>query len=69
VGRNGEVGFDKYIYNRAIRATTTAFLLAHIDTQIFGPQPSKLVINIGTNAIGFSEPEKEFLANEREIFR
>jgi lysophospholipase L1-like esterase len=66
---NGEATFDKYIYNRAVRATTTAFLLAHIDTQIFDLQPSKLFINIGTNDIGFSVPEDQFLANEREIFR
>jgi lysophospholipase L1-like esterase len=66
---NGEVSFDNYIYNRAVRATTTAFLLAHIDTQIFELQPSKLFINIGTNDIGFNVPEAEFLGNEREIFR
>jgi len=65
----GEVGFDRYIYNRAVRATTTAFLLAHIDTQIFDLAPSKLFINIGTNDIGFEVPEATFLRNEREIFR
>ena len=66
---SGEVAFDKYIYNRAVRATTTAFLLGHMDTQIFELEPSKLFINIGTNDIGFRVPEAEFLANEREIFR
>ena len=66
---NGEVAFDQYIYNRAVRATTTAFLLAHIDTQVFDLQPSKIFINIGTNDIGFEVPDEEFLANEREIFR
>lgn len=66
---SGEVAFDPYIYNRAVRATTTAFLLAHIDTQIFDLAPSKIFINIGTNDIGFGVPEDEFLANEREIFR
>jgi lysophospholipase L1-like esterase len=66
---NGEVAFDSYIYNRAVRATTTAFLLDHIDTQIFDLEPSKIFINIGTNDIGFEVPEDEFLANEREIFR
>lgn len=65
----GEVALDHYIYNRAVRATTTAFLLAHIDTQIFDLAPSKIFINIGTNDIGFGIPEAEFLANEREIFR
>jgi lysophospholipase L1-like esterase len=65
----GDVAFDQYIYNRAVRATTTAFLLAHIDTQIFDLAPSKIFINIGTNDIGFQVPEAEFMANEREIFR
>ncbi|UAJ78906.1 lysophospholipase [Leifsonia sp. ZF2019] len=66
---SGEVAFDAIIYNRAVRATTTAFLLAHLDTQIFDLEPSKVFINIGTNDIGFGVPEEEFLANEREIFR
>jgi lysophospholipase L1-like esterase len=66
---SGEVAFDQYIYNRAVRATTTAFLLAHIDTQIFDLAPSKIFINIGTNDIGLQVPEEEFMANEREIFR
>jgi len=66
---SGEAAFDPYIYNRAVRATTTAFLLSHIDTQIFDLAPSKIFINIGTNDIGFGVPEEEFLANEREIFR
>jgi lysophospholipase L1-like esterase len=65
---NGEVAFDRHIYNRAVRATTTAFLLEHIETQIFDLEPSTIVINIGTNDIGFGVPEGEFLANEREIF-
>ncbi|ROS26283.1 SGNH/GDSL hydrolase family protein [Cellulomonas sp. PhB150] len=66
---SGEVDFDQYIYNRAVRATTTAFLLAHIDAQIFDLAPSKIFINIGTNDIGFEVSEGQFLANEREIFR
>lgn len=66
---SGEVAFDQYVYNRAVRETTTAFLLAHIDTQIFDLAPTKIFINIGTNDIGFGVPEDEFLGNEREIFR
>jgi len=65
----GEVAFDRYVYNRAVRATTTVFLLAHLDTQIFDLAPSKIFINIGTNDLGFGVPEADFLANEREIFR
>ena len=66
---SGEVAFDFYIYNRAVRATTTAFLLAHIETQIFDLEPSKIFINIGTNDIGFQVPKEQFLDNERAIFR
>lgn len=63
----GEVEFDHYIYNRAVRATTTAFLLEHMDTQIFDLAPSKIFINIGTNDIGFQVPEDEFLSNYDQI--
>ncbi|GBG97464.1 SGNH/GDSL hydrolase family protein [Lactococcus termiticola] len=63
----GSVKFDNYIYNRAVRATTTSFLLAHMDTQIFNLAPTKIFINIGTNDIGFGVPETEFLANYDKI--
>ena len=59
----GEVTFSHYIYNRAVRATTTSFLLEHIESQIFNLEPSKIFINIGTNDIGFEIPEEEFLNN------
>jgi hypothetical protein len=60
---DGEVAFDHRIYNRAVRATTTAFLLVHLDTQVFDLEPSKVFVNIGTNDIGFGVPEDELLAN------
>jgi len=60
---------DKVIYNRGVRATTTAELLAAMDTCIFDLQPSKVFINIGTNDIGFGIPEETFLANYDEILR
>ena len=63
----GKVEFSHYIYNRAVRATTTAFLLEHIDSQIFNLEPSKIFINIGTNDIGFEVPEDEFLTNYDKI--
>ncbi len=44
------LGLDKVIYNRGIRATTTADLLKSIDICIFDLEPSKIFINIGTNA-------------------
>jgi len=63
------LGLDKVIYNRGVRATTTADLLEHIDTLIFDLEPSKIFINIGSNDIGFNVPENVFLANYDEILR
>ncbi|MCT3132845.1 SGNH/GDSL hydrolase family protein [Lactococcus lactis] len=63
----GEVTFSHYIYNRAVRATTTSFLLEHIESQTFNLEPSKIFINIGTNDIGFEIPEDEFLNNYDQI--
>lgn len=60
---------DKVIYNRGVRATTTADLLKYIDVCIFDLEPSKVFINIGSNDIGFNVPESEFLANYDEILR
>jgi lysophospholipase L1-like esterase len=61
------LGLDKLIYNRGIRATTTADLLAHINLCILDLEPSKVFINIGSNDIGFNVPESTFLANYDEI--
>jgi hypothetical protein len=41
------LGLDKVIYNRGIRATTTAELLEGIDICILDLKPSKVFINIG----------------------
>ncbi|WP_343672441.1 GDSL-type esterase/lipase family protein [Chitinophaga sp.] len=60
---------DKMIYNRGVRATTTADLLHHMDTLIFDLAPGKIFINIGSNDIGFNVPEEVFLANYDEILR
>ena len=63
------LGLAKLIYNRGIRATTTADLLASMDICIFDLAPSKVFINIGTNDLGFGVPEATFLANYDEILR
>ncbi|MDR3345221.1 MAG: GDSL-type esterase/lipase family protein [Oscillospiraceae bacterium] len=63
------LGLDKVIYNRGIRATTTAELLTAMDVCIFDLAPSKIFINIGSNDIGFNVPEFTFLANYDEILR
>jgi lysophospholipase L1-like esterase len=60
---------DKVIYNRGVRATTTADLLQHIDLCIFDLAPSTVFCNIGSNDIGFQVPEATFLANYEEILR
>lgn len=62
-----DLGLDKHIYNRGVRATTTADLLAHMAVQVFDLAPSKIVMNIGSNDIGFGVPEATFLANYDSI--
>lgn len=63
------LGLDKLIYNRGIRATTTAELLMAMDVCIFDLAPSKIFINIGSNDAGFGVPEDTFLSNYDEILR
>ncbi|RFM31470.1 GDSL-type esterase/lipase family protein [Chitinophaga silvisoli] len=63
------LNLDKIIYNRGVRATTTADLLNHMDTLIFDLLPGKIFMNIGSNDIGFNVPESVFLANYDEILR
>ncbi|MDR3313141.1 MAG: GDSL-type esterase/lipase family protein [Oscillospiraceae bacterium] len=63
------LGLDKAIYNRGIRATTTAELLAAMDVCIFDLAPRKIFINIGSNDVGYNVPESTFLANYDEILR
>lgn len=60
------------IYNRGIGGYTTDDMLAHMDEQVFGTEPSRIFINIGTNDIGsptntFEENLAHMLANYREI--
>ncbi len=62
-----DLGLSSIVYNRGIRATTTADLLAHIGLQILDLEPSKVFINIGSNDIGFNLPEAEFISNYDEI--
>ncbi|AZZ61433.1 lysophospholipase [Oenococcus sp. UCMA 16435] len=64
-----DLGLNKIIYNRGVRATTTADLLQHIDTLIFDLAPSKIFINIGSNDIGFNLLEKTFLKNYDNILK
>lgn len=62
-----QLGLDKIIYNRGVRATTTADLLAHMETLVFDLHPSKIFMNIGTNDIGFNVPKEDYLNNYAKI--
>lgn len=62
-----DLHLDKIIYNRGVRATTTADLLEHLDTLIFDLEPGKIFIQIGSNDLGFNVPEDVFLANYDEM--
>lgn len=60
------------IYNRGIGGFTTDDMLKYMDEQIFGTEPSRIFINIGTNDIGmptntFEENLTHMLTNYREI--
>lgn len=68
VKMQADLNLDKTIYNRGVRATTTADLLANMDTLIFDLKPSKIFINIGSNDIGFGIAEQTFLKNYDQIF-
>lgn len=63
------LGLSHHIYNRGVRATTTADLLAHMDVLIFDLHPSKIFINIGSNDLGFNVPTATFLANYDQILQ
>ncbi|GAA3602550.1 GDSL-type esterase/lipase family protein [Secundilactobacillus similis] len=62
-----ELNLTQHIYNRGVRATTTADLLAHLTTQVLALKPSRLFINIGSNDLGFNVPEATFFANYTTI--
>ncbi len=64
--KDHDLGLNKIIYNRGVRATTTADLLQHTDTLIFDLVPSKIFINIGSNDVGFNVPEKIFFGKLRQ---
>ncbi|ASG80226.1 MULTISPECIES: GDSL-type esterase/lipase family protein [Lactiplantibacillus] len=55
------------IYNRGIRAMTTADELAHMDTLIFELQPSILFLQIGANDMSFNLPEETMMHNYDQI--
>lgn len=65
-------GMHQIIYNRGVGGFTTTDMLENMEEQIFGTEPSKIFINIGTNDIGdasrtFEEVLKDMLVNYEKI--
>lgn len=54
-------GMEKVIYNRGIGGFTTNDMLQHMEEMVFGTEPSRIFINIGTNDIGSPDYELEVL--------
>lgn len=61
------LGRDLNLINRGIAGTDTAWLLQHLQEQVFDLKPSKVFLLIGTNDIGMGIPLPEILANIVEI--
>ena len=59
-------GMDQVVYNRGIGGFTTTDMLQHIEEMVFGTEPSRIFINIGTNDIGSPEYQLEALLERYE---
>ena len=53
-------GMRQVVYNRGIGGFTTSDMLSHMEEMVFGTEPSKIFINIGTNDI--SDASRSFEA-------
>lgn len=63
-------GMTQIIYNRAIGGFTTTDMLAHMEETVFGTEPSRIFINIGTNDISAKDYRLEkLLENYEKIIR
>ena len=65
-------GMHQIIYNRGVGGFKTTDMLENMEEQIFGTEPSKIFINIGTNDIGdasrtFEEVLEDMLMNYEKI--
>lgn len=60
-------GMTQIIYNRGIGGYTTKDMLQHMDEQIFGTEPSRIFINIGTNDIGQGRSIPDIMADYETI--
>lgn len=61
-----DYGMENVIYNRGIGGFKTDDMLEHMEEQIFGTEPSKIFINIGTNDIGAPDYKLEVLIEKYE---
>lgn len=59
-------GMDQVVYNRGIGGFTTMDMLLHMEEMVFGTEPSRIFINIGTNDIGSPEYQLEALLERYE---
>lgn len=59
-------GMSQVIYNRGIGGFTTSDMLQHMDEMVFGTQPARIFINIGTNDIGSPDYRLEELMERYE---
>ena len=59
-------GMNQVIYNRGIGGFTTTDMLEHMEEMVFGTEPSRILINIGTNDIGSPDYRLEALLERYE---
>lgn len=59
-------GMEQIIYNRGIGGFTTSDMLQHMEEMVFGTEPSRIFINIGTNDIGNPDYELGVLMENYE---
>ena len=59
-------GMDQVIYNRGIGGFTTTDMLEYMEEMVFGTEPSRIFINIGTNDIGSPDYQLEALLERYE---
>lgn len=59
-------GMDQIIYNRGIGGFTTTDMLQYMEEMVFGTEPSRIFINIGTNDIGSPDYQLESLMERYE---
>ncbi len=59
-------GMDQVVYNRGIGGFTTTDMLEYMEEMVFGTEPSRIFINIGTNDIGSPDYQLEALLERYE---